>query len=58
MEITKVLEILAKHIIKIEEDNQLKDWEIESLKKENSHLKDYLEKDDKNEKEIKIKTRN
>jgi len=34
MDITKVLEILGKHIIKIEEENQFKDWEIERLKKE------------------------
>ena len=40
MHITKVLEILSKHIIKIEEDNQLKDWEIERLRKEIQDLKD------------------
>ena len=34
MEITKVLEVLAKHIIKIEEDNVLKDWELKKLKEE------------------------
>ena len=34
MEVTKVLEVLAKHIIKIEEENQLKDWEIRKLKEE------------------------
>lgn len=32
MEIAKVLEILSKHIIKLEEENQFKDWEIERLK--------------------------
>lgn len=32
MEITKVLEILAKHIIKLEEELQLKEWEIERMK--------------------------
>ena len=31
MEVTKVLEVLAKHIIKIEEQNQFKDWEIKRL---------------------------
>ena len=45
MDITKVLEILSKHIIKLEEDNQFKDLEIERLKKENSHLKDYVDED-------------
>lgn len=32
MDITKVLEILNSHILKLEEENQLKDWEIERLK--------------------------
>lgn len=45
MDITKVLEILSKHIIKLEEDNKFKDLEIERLKKENSHLKDYVDED-------------
>lgn len=34
MEITKVLEILAKHIIKLEEELQFKEWEIERLKED------------------------
>lgn len=40
MHITKVLEVLSKHIIKIEEDNQLKEWELEKLRKEIKRLKD------------------
>ena len=43
MELAKVLEILSKHIIKLEEENQLKDWELERIRKENSQLKDYME---------------
>ena len=39
MHLEKVFEILAKHIIKIEEENQLKDWEINNLKKEIEQLK-------------------
>lgn len=40
MHITKVLEVLSKHIIKTEEDNQLKEWELEKLRKEIKCLKD------------------
>ena len=43
MHLEKVFEILAKHIIKVEEENQLKDWEIERLKKELEQLKNGLE---------------
>ena len=32
MEIVKVLEILNNHILKLEEELQWKDWEIERLK--------------------------
>lgn len=39
MEIVKVLEILNNHILKLEEDNQFKDWEIERLRKENEELR-------------------
>lgn len=54
MHLEKVLEILAKHIIKIEEDNQFKDWEIERIGKELKQLKSGLEeKIDRYEKEIK-----
>lgn len=49
MHITKILEILSKHIIKIEEDNQLKEWEIERLRKENNQLKDYVKEYENNE---------
>lgn len=48
MHLEKVLEILAKHIIKIEEDNQFKDWEIERIGKELEQLKDGLEEKIKN----------
>ena len=40
VEIVKVLEILNNHILKLEEDNQFKDWEIERLRKEMQELKD------------------
>lgn len=54
MHLEKVLEILAKHIIKIEEDNQFKDWEIERIGKELEQLKNGLEeKIDKYEKVFK-----
>lgn len=43
MHLEKVLEILALHIIKVEEDNQLKDWELERLRKELKQLKSGLE---------------
>lgn len=53
MHLEKVLEILAKHIIKIEEDNQFKDWEIERIGKELEQLRNGLqEKIDKYGKEI------
>lgn len=39
MHLEKVFEILAKHIIKIEEENQLKDWELNNLRKELEQLK-------------------
>lgn len=32
MEIVKVLEILNNHILKLEEELQFKEWEIERLK--------------------------
>lgn len=46
MAIVKVLKILNEHILKLEQENQLKDWEIERLKEE---LKSY--NGEKNEKE-------
>lgn len=44
MHLEKVFEILAKHIIKIEEDNQFKDWEIERLKEKISNIEEHLGK--------------
>lgn len=44
MHLEKVFEILAKHIIKVEEDNQLKDWEIERLKEKLNNIEEHLEK--------------
>ena len=53
MHLEKTLEVLAKHIIKVEEDNQFKDWEIERLRKELAQLKTGLEeKIKKYEKEV------
>ena len=43
MHLEKVFEILSKHIIKVEEDNQIKEWEIERLRKELEQLKTGLE---------------
>ena len=47
MDIAKVLEILGKHIIKIEEDNQFKDWEIERLNNKIKDIKEHIEKYEK-----------
>ena len=43
MEITKVLEVFSKHIVKIEEENQLKDWEIKKLKEKLSKIENHLD---------------
>ncbi len=43
MHLAKTFEVLAKHIIKIEEENQLKDWEISNLRKELEQLRTGLE---------------
>lgn len=43
MHLAKTFEVLAKHIIKIEEENQLKDWELNNLRKELEQLKNGLE---------------
>lgn len=43
MHLEKTFEVLAKHIIKIEEDNQFKDWEIERLRKELEQLRSAIE---------------
>lgn len=50
MEISKVLEVLSKHIIKIEEENQFKDWEIKSLKEKLSNIENHLDSYYKEEK--------
>lgn len=44
MNLEKVLEILAKHIISLEEDISLKDWEIKGLKEKLSNIEKYIEK--------------
>lgn len=44
MDTTKVLEVLSKHIIKLEEEIFLKDYEIKSLKSEIKCLKESAEK--------------
>lgn len=43
MHIVKVLEILNNHILKLEEENQFKDWELERLRNERDCLKNGLE---------------
>ena len=43
MEITKVLEVLSKHIIKVEEENQFKDWEIQSLKEKLNKIENHID---------------
>lgn len=43
MEIVKVLEILNNHILKLEEENQFKDWEIERLNKKISTIEEHLD---------------
>lgn len=43
MEIVKVLEILNNHILKLEEENQFKDWEIERLNKKINTIEEHLD---------------
>ena len=43
MEIVKVLEILNNHILKLEEENQFKDWEIERLNKKLNTIEQYVD---------------
>lgn len=43
MEIAKVLEVLNKHIVKIEEENQILHWELERIRKEKEQLESGLE---------------
>lgn len=40
MKIVKVLEILNNHILKLEEELQWKEWEIERLKNEKNGIKE------------------
>ena len=44
MDISKVLEILSKHIIRLEEDIYLKDYEIKKLKEKISSIETHLDK--------------
>ena len=44
METAKVLEVLSKHIIKLEEEIYLKNYEIKSLKSEIKCLKESADK--------------
>lgn len=43
MEIVKVLEILNNHILKLEEDNQFKDWEIKRLNEKLDNIEQYVD---------------
>ena len=43
MEIVKVLEILNNHILKLEEDNQFKDWEIKRLNEKLDSIEQYVD---------------
>ncbi len=43
MEIVKVLEILNNHILKLEEESQFKDWEIERLNKKLNTIEEHLD---------------
>lgn len=43
MAIVRVLQLLNKHILDLETDNQLKDWEIKNLRKELEQLRNGLE---------------
>ena len=43
MKISKVLEVLSKYIIKVEEENQLKNWEIKTLKEKLSKIENRLD---------------
>ena len=53
MAIVRVLQLLNKHILDLETSNQLKDWEINNLRKEIEQLKSGLEEKIKEyEKEI------
>ncbi len=50
MEIAKVLEILSKHIIRLEEDIYLKDYEIRKLKEKLKSIEKHLDSYSRKEK--------
>ena len=43
MDVSKILEVLNKHIVKIEEENQILRWELERIRKEKAQLENGLE---------------
>lgn len=43
MDISKVLEILSKHIIKLEDEIYLKDYELKNVKEKLSKIENHLE---------------
>ena len=43
MEISKILEVLNKHITKIEDENQILHWELERIRKDKEQLESRLE---------------
>lgn len=43
MAIVRVLQLLNKHILDLETDNQYKEWEINNLRKEIEQLRNGLE---------------
>ena len=43
MDITKVLSILNNHILKLEEDINLKDWEIKRLQEKLNSIEEYID---------------
>lgn len=44
MAIVKVLQILNNHILKLEEDNQFKDWEIKRLNEKIKEIEEHVDK--------------
>ena len=44
MDITKVLEVLSKYIVELENKIELKDWEIEKLKKDKENQEEKWKK--------------
>ena len=43
MDITKVLSILNNHILKLEEENQFKDWEIKRLQEKLNSIEEHID---------------